>query len=215
MAGLAGCTGFDACVFARRWDQALEFLDEVSAAGAEACSLCASTLSRLARDHAADVAGARGRFLPLLSVGPGAELPGAAAQGRVDIVLVQEEPRPIVVGSDTGDPANFALGSIHLCPGVRAWLSLCRPLAIWSTADHTQRGDKHRTQEHKSSNGAVQSPTLQVVSALQAAVAVQLTEQLVTEVWEALDEHGLLEKLQERSCGAWVCSDNHSGGLIL
>lgn len=186
------------------------YLNQALAAGAEAHTLVAAALARLARDQAAAAscaadAGAaggpqRGRALPLLALA--ATAPGAVrVGGRLAVELVSEGSGPLVLAAGGAAACASAAGSdvgivvVQGTAGLLAWLSLCKPAALWSAAT-----------AQRSPGAAEASPnvSLHVAAALQAALAASLTEQMVSEVWAALAEQEVAGRLQRRAGGTWT-----------
>lgn len=199
--GLSSCADFEVSLLSRSWRAAPRCLDEALASGAEAWALCALVLARVAHDSAADVAGSYGRALPLLHA------------SKEAVTLVPEGPQPLVMGV-ASSPKSESLGSIRACAGVQAWLRLCKPAALWSAAGGS-RGfiDGSGTMQSKEGTGA--SVGVQVVDALQAALAVQFTEQMVREVWEALAELDAAHTLMRRAGGTWTRLSCELAGFVL
>jgi len=219
---LASCSGFEVCLLRRSWCAAPRFLNEVIGSGAEAWALCAVALARAAHDHAADAAGAAGRALPLLCAsGPSAG--GARAtsglRGQVEVMLVEEGPGPLVVGSSQPPPRDRrSLGAIRMCAGVHAWLNICRPAALWSTLGRGHVGPLPGEGPQMDSGGSGSAmPNLahQVVAALQAALSVQFTDHMVSEIWEALAELDSAGTLRRRAGGWWTQLGQECAGFVL
>lgn len=249
--GLVSCADFEASMLARRWRSAPALLEEALAAGVEAWALCSISLARVAHDIAAAAAGARGRALPLLVAvrsGNGAATAPLNAAGAAEdattkaVALVPDGPPPLFAGPDllhdgptdgqaNGHSAGKAahLGVLRATPGVRAWLRVCRPVALWCAAGGARGfAEKSLGDEVPSAPGAAGA---QVVEALQAALAAPFSEAMVNEVWEALaeleasamrggdgkgaDAGACRLRLVRRPCGTWAQVARDSGGLVL
>jgi len=214
--GLTSCADFEASLIARSWRTAPQYLDQALAAGVEAWALCAAVLARIAHDFAADAAGSLGRALPLLQ--DLVQTDAAGKGSKKAVALVVEGPQPLTLGL-AARPSCTPLGSIRASAGVKAWLRLCKPAAVWNIAGGT-RGftaiDLPAPQQCGGShNERPPQFGIQVVEALQAALAVQLTEQMVSEVWDALSELELAQTLTQRACGTWTQVASDCGSFVL
>lgn len=202
--GLQSCSSFEAALLSRNtWDMA-RFLDEVMASGAEAWSLCATSMARLAHDAASEAAGSQARTLPLLC-----EVGSSGGNPRV-VSFVPDGPPAIAAGLKLGQQ-GAPLGKMRLGPGVEAWLRLCRPLALWSAAG-SARGYAVVADELQSA--ATSRAGEQVSEALRVALSIKLTAPMVSEVWESLSELEVARKLVKRACGTWVHVDGGTGFLL-
>lgn len=193
--GFGDCAAesFDELLLARAWHAMPRLLDGALAAGCEAWALCAAALARAAHDAAGAAAGARGCALPLLGRGSG--------PGVNQLFLVPEGPGPLTLGAGPEVSHEAGLGAIGRLGGVQAWLRLCRPAALWSTAGKARgylaSGARGTAEGDDSPQGS------QIVEALQAAFTVHLTEQMVAEVWEALSAVEATS-LVRRPAGTWT-----------
>lgn len=215
--GLTSCVDFfEASLLARSWKPASRLLDETLGAGAEAWEMCALALARVAHDSAAAAAGAQGRALPLLHVVPRKDGDDTGGPGAKTLMLLPDGPQAVVLGPRSGPPPDGRLGAVRHCAGVQAWLRLCRPVALWNAAGRA-RGFAAECAELPGANAnGVPCVGSEVVEALQAALAVQLTESLVSEVWDALAELELAPSLLRRANGSWTRVDEgDDGGFVL
>lgn len=205
--GLADCANFEVCLLSRSWRAAPKFLSNVLNAGVEAWALCSAALARIARDFEANVAGTCAVSLPLLST---SAISGGPAnpriRGQVDVMLVPEGPHPVALSCACTNGGE-CLASVRVSPGVSAWLSLCKPAALWSTAISARSS--------ATMNQGSAKVVHQVVAALQVAVAVQLTERMVAEVWEAVNGLAMSGKLHRRACGTWTMLAGDWVGFVL
>jgi len=213
--GLVSFADFEASLLARRWRSAPRFLEEALAGSVEVWALCATALARFAHDAAGAVAGARGRALPLLyDLGDKGHGSGG---GRSKVVaVVPDGGQPLVVGPEPPAP-QAALGPARPSHGLQAWLRICRPAALWSAAGGA-RGFTASSAElpvASSSDSAGARTGAQVVEALQAALAIHLTEAMVFEVWDALRDLEVEQSLTRRPGGGWARVDAASCGFLL
>jgi len=202
--GLLSCADFEAAMLGRSLRTVRQQLEEALAAGGEAWALCTATLARLAHDSAAAVAGARGRGLPLLCISE------ARGGSPGTVALISDVLLPIVGGLPP--PAELPakpLGGIRTNAGVEAWLRLCRPAALWSAAVTARWFGLSAANAQRAVTDGIGE---QVAEALKAAFAVQLTEQMVSEVWNALGEVEGAGSLARRAGGAWMMMPPPPGG---
>lgn len=217
--GLMSCADFEASLIARCWRTAPQCLDQALASGVEAWALCAVVLARIAHDSAADAAGALGRALPLLHVTLQADTDKVDRGVKKAVALVAEGPQPLTVGL-AALPSCAPLGSIRVSAGVQAWLRLCKPAALWNAAGGYRGFVGTVAHSAAATHGdrpcdATTQVGAQVVEALQGALSVQLTKQMVSEVWEALGELELAQTLMRRAGGSWMQVTGEYGGFVL
>jgi len=218
--GLVSSVAFDIALLARNLRSTPRYLEDALAAGAESWELCATSLRRIAHDFAADVAGRYGRCLPLLCIHsdyPG-DHGGRFVCSAETVALVPDGPSPLVVGQI--DPLSDAsLGALRPSPGMTAWLRLCRPAALWMRAGVAREfilpEVKHIDACVSETNGAQARIGMQVAEALHVALAVNLTEQMVSEVWETLSESALGPTLLRRAGGSWTLVGQEFGTFVL
>jgi len=212
VAGLTSLADFEAALLARRFGRVAPLLNEALGGGIEAWALCCASLTRVTHDAAAAVAGVRGRALPLLRVASsGREENGNATR----VALVRDGAEPMRLGTTVEPTAvDDCLGSIRLSMGVQAWLRLCKPMALWSAAG-CAKGFITASETSMADKSLASNCGEQVVDALQAAFAVQLSEQMVLEVWDALNELDSARTLTRRSGGTWAQAKAGSCGFLL
>lgn len=201
--------GFDAFLLARDWSSAPRLLDDALARDFSTWFFCAVALARAVHDAAAAVAGPHGRALPLLCAVDG-------KQALQAVALVTEGPGPLMAAGHVLPHNPASLGAIRPTSGLHAWLKMCRPAALWSAAGGA-RGYVHP--------GAFVTPSFaedrggspkgaQVVEALRAAFDVELTEQMVAELWGALGDLDASRGLVRRASGTWAQVSAERGVLL-
>jgi len=204
----SSCANLEAALLARNWWEVQRCLDEALASGWEAWSSCAASMARLAHEFAAAAGGSDARALPLL-----AEAGNGMGGGSRAVALVPEDALPLAVGTKLRPP-GATLGQIRSCPGVEVWLRLCRPLALWSAAG-ASRGFAVASRELLTAAGSGGGRIGEQVSdALKIAMSVNITAEMIAEVWDALKQLEASRHLFRRSVGTWVQIEDGSGFLL-
>eukprot|EP00929_Paragymnodinium_shiwhaense_P024377 TRINITY_DN15017_c0_g1_i1.p1 TRINITY_DN15017_c0_g1~~TRINITY_DN15017_c0_g1_i1.p1 ORF type:complete len:1553 (+),score=278.20 TRINITY_DN15017_c0_g1_i1:434-4660(+) len=211
---LVSSADFDVALAARNWAAIPKLFSSALASGVEPWMLCSATLGRQARDCAGASAGLRGRALPIMYQLPDAGQSGNATGSQAEpastclIGLVPEGPEPVTLGAIAS--TGISLGSVRASPGVQAWLRVSRPSALWAAAG-ASRGfiNPQRAPQLPAPRGE------ELAEAVQSALAVQMTEQMVSEVWDALGELEASKSLLRRACGSWVQVSRPGPGFIL
>jgi len=197
--GLAICADFEASLATQNWRMTSRFLDEALSSGVMPWLLCNTTLSRLAHNIGAAIAGTRGSMLPLVA---------ADSSNNVTLILDGSLPVNIRTGSEPPvRPFRMPLAG----PGMDAWLRVCRPAALWSLA-----GGAHGFQAANALPAAMSNTANvgdQVVEAIQAALSTRLSEEHIAEVWRALNTAIAQGSLVRRADGTWAAVE--SGSLML